>query len=227
MKKVVRAEEYFTRHRDLLSGEALKKRIVVVGAGAIGSFVVLSLAKMGFQNITVYDFDTVEPENIGAQFYPVSAIGKYKTEALSDLVYSFTGTIIQSVPCKIDKKDEINCDIFISAVDSMEVRRMLFEDVALAKWFIDPRMGAEYANMAVVNAQDRDSRADYVRTLYSDAEAVQERCTAKTTIYTVLLIAGQVAKAVKDIATGNQHIDNLEWSIAKNALLAFSNGKPL
>lgn len=225
--KVIRAEEFFTRHRDLISGDQLSAKIAVVGAGAIGSFVTLSLAKMGFTKITVYDFDTVEPENIGAQFFPVSAIGKKKVEALKEMVYAFTGTKIKAVDRKIEKGEEIEAEIFISAVDSMEVRRMLFETVAISKWLIDPRMGAEYANMAVVEVQNPESREDYSKTLYSDAEAVQERCTAKTTIYTVLLIAGQVAKAVKDIVTNTPHIENLEWSISKNSLLAFSKGKVL
>jgi molybdopterin/thiamine biosynthesis adenylyltransferase len=229
-------QEYITRHRDLINPEAYNKKIVVVGAGAIGSFVVLALAKMGFQNIHVYDFDTVENENISSQFYSTQSIGMHKAPALFEMVKAFTGISINFHVAKIMDSDTLEGDIVISAVDSMAVRRMIL-NISNTYWLIDPRMGAEYATMEVVDAQNEKSREDYKRSLFSDSEAVQERCTAKTTIYTVLLIAGQVVKAVKDITSFSDAKDgsyvqrdpitNLDWNIRDNALLAFSNGRKL
>lgn len=219
-------EEFITRHRDLISPDALGKKIVVIGAGAIGSFTVLALAKMGYSNIHVYDFDTVETENIGSQFYPVISIGSPKVEQLKTMVFNFTGIDITTHQERIVSTDKLDAHIVISAVDSMEVRKTIFE-IANTYWIIDPRMAAEYASMQVCKLQDKQSRENYKRTLYTDEESVQERCTAKTTIYTVLLISGQIVKAVKDITMDNEPITTLDWSIRNNALLAFSNGRKL
>jgi len=218
--------EYFTRHFDLIPAEAYDKKIIVVGAGAIGSFTVLSLAKMGYRNIHVYDFDTIEPENISSQFYPTNRVGVLKVVALKEMIWNFTGIAVAMVPEAVTPETKLSCDILISAVDSMSVRKMLFE-IANCHYLIDPRMGAEYASMNTVTMKNRAERENYAKSLFSDAEAVQERCTAKTTIYTVFLIAGQVMKAVKDITTGSEPISSLDWSIKHNALVAFSNGRKL
>lgn len=225
MKNTAR-EEYFIRHRELITPEAMARKITVVGAGAIGSFVVLSLAKMGFSNITVYDFDTVEPENIGAQFFNTDSIGKKKVTALAEMVWNFTGITITGLDYRIVKEDHLDTDILITAVDNMEVRAMLAKN-SNCYWLIDPRMGAEYATMNVVKMSDYDVFKNYEKTLFTDGEAVHERCTAKTTIYTVLLIAGQVVKAVKDIVMDQTPIDSLDWNIKQNAMLAFTQGRRL
>ena len=216
---------YLTRQEDLLPPDAINKSITVVGAGAIGSFTVLALAKMGYTDITVYDFDTVEPENMNCQFYPVSAIGSYKVDALKAMIKTFTDVDITVHNRAVDETDLFTGDYLICAVDSMKVRKMLFEKCFATAVLIDPRMGAEYATMEVVSQSD--DHTSYKKSLYSDDEAVQERCTAKSTIYTVMLISGQIAKVVKDISTKEQYITNLDWNIRSNAMLAFSDGVKL
>lgn len=214
--------EYITRHLDLIPEAAYSTPITIIGAGAIGSFVTLSLAKMGYWNLHVYDFDTVEPENIGAQFFDTASIGKKKVIALAEMVWNFTGIKINAYDTKIESHHTIDTNIVISAVDNMAVRKLIYE-ISNCYWLIDPRMGAEYATMNTIEMSNSQQAKDYEKTLYSDGEAVQERCTAKTTIYTVLLIAGQVVKVVKDITTSNEklRIVSLDWSIKQNAMLAF------
>lgn len=217
-------EEFFTRHRDLIPQEAYDKRINVVGAGAIGSFVVLSLAKLGFRNIHVYDFDTIETENISSQFYPVDSIGEPKVAALARMVAGFTGIEIIPKNHKVDESVNLTGAFTICAVDSMAVRKELYENVVLSDWLIDPRMSAEYASINVLRMDSEETEHEnYSRTLYSDGEAVQERCTAKTTMYTVLLIAGQVSKMVKDIVCEKPYVKTLDWDIASNTMMAFSS----
>lgn len=216
-------EEYITRHRDLIDLTKLGTKITIIGAGAIGGFTALSLAKMGFNNITVYDFDIVESENIGNQFFPTTALGKPKVEALAEMVKLFTGIDIIPMNKKVEETDTIVTSILIAAVDSMKARKMLM-DIAVCDWLIDPRMGAEYAKLEVLSLINytKASYDNYMLTLYDDETSVQERCTAKTTIYTVLLIAGQVVKAVKDIIMEKAYIQTLDWSIEHNALIAFN-----
>src|SRR5215813_5940026 len=84
-----------TRHVEVFSRDAFgNKRIDVIGAGATGSRIVLSLAKLGLENIHVWDFDTVEGHNIANQAYGMGDIGKLKVDALHDLVKAQTGLSI-------------------------------------------------------------------------------------------------------------------------------------
>ena len=59
---------------------------------------------------------------------------------------------------------------------------------------------------------------DFEKSWFSDDDAVQEKCTAKATIYTTLLAAGFIAKAVKDIATDSDNLVlGMEFDIATNS----------
>ena len=56
---------YFLRQLDIADPCQFKdKPITVIGAGGIGAATVVALAKTGFENITVYDFDKVEEHNL-------------------------------------------------------------------------------------------------------------------------------------------------------------------
>jgi len=81
---------------------------------------------------------------------------------------------------------------------------------------IDPRMGAETSLLYIMNPKEANDVKSYEKTLYSDANAVQERCTAKATIYTANLLAGQVCKGVKDLACGTPYTRLSQWDIGKN-----------
>lgn len=212
---------YLTRHRDILDPElARSKRITVIGAGAIGSFVVLSLAKMGFTNITVYDDDVIDPENMNCQFYPISRIGDYKVNALYDQVLEYTGVKILDISDRVGKGHMFEGDYLICAVDNMETRKDLLNGWA-TQYLIDPRMGAEYATLEVV--KQGDNLESYTNTLFSDKDAVQERCTAKSTVYTSMMIAGQVCKVVKDTTMQLDYMRTMDWSIKHNSMEAWSS----
>ena len=215
-------KQFLTRQLDIIPEVGLGATISIVGSGAVGSFTALSLAKMGFHNLTVYDFDVVSEENMNCQFFKVSDIGRKKIEALKDLILEFTGVEITTVDAKLDSSSVLMSDIVIFALDSMEARSTLF-NMSACNYLIDPRMSAEYASMRVVDMRSSSSRKAYEKSLYSDSESVQERCTAKSTMYTVNLLAGQICKAVKDIATNNSYIKNLDWNIKNNNILAFNS----
>jgi len=216
-------KKFLTRQAEIIPMETLGIGITIVGCGAVGSFTALTLAKMGFLNLTVVDFDTVDDVNMNCQFYRYTDIGVQKAHALKRLIRDFTSVLITSVDHKIQPTDILSSDIIISAVDNMEVRKHLFE-TSICKHIIDPRMAAEYATLNVCDMVDPKSKANYSKSLFSDDQAVQEKCTAKSTMYTVNLLAGLIGKTVKDIATGNDHIKVLQWNIKENYVpIAYSN----
>ncbi|AAB91794.1 hypothetical 65.2 kDa protein (plasmid) [Sinorhizobium fredii NGR234] len=77
---------------DMLSrlpvASALKsKKVVLVGCGAIGSFAAVELARSGVGQLTIIDFDLVEPGNTVRWALGRSVWGLPKTTALHDFLY--------------------------------------------------------------------------------------------------------------------------------------------
>lgn len=206
-----------TRQSDLIPLSVLSKRITIIGAGAVGSWTTLALVKMGFGNITVYDYDTIDIENMNCQFYPISAIGEQKVSALKRMVKDFTTLDILAYDTKVDEETSLVGDIIISAVDSMAVRRMLF---GLAKsrgaMFLDPRMGAETMHLYAMNLSDPNDCESYLKSWYSDEDADQAACTSKATIYCANILAGLVSKTVKNIACGDDYTRILRYDLTHN-----------
>lgn len=213
---------HLTRQLDLIPMECLRMPVTIIGCGAIGSFLGLQLAKMGVTHITAYDHDTVSIENMSNQFFRFKDIDLNKAQALRSLVYEFTNVTINAQLIKFEPKEAQHlAGIVVVAVDSMEARRMVYESIRKTgfrvKYIIDPRMSAEAFNMYVINPFDPKDCATYEKTLFTDAEGVQERCTAKSTVYTASLGAGLVTKAIKNILLKQQYPRVTMWDIASCA----------
>lgn len=212
------ADQHLTRHLDILPPARTNVPIHVIGAGAVGSFTVLSLAKMGFEDITVFDFDKIEVENMNCQFYRFKDIGKLKVEALQELVKDFTEVDIKVVPEPY--VGGALRGIVISAVDKMDVRQLIWDShvnkAPSTKFLVDPRMGAEIAMLFTMDPNDPADIKSYEKTLYTDANSHNEPCTAKATVYTACMLAGLVCKTVKDIQMDGPYPRTVQWSIADN-----------
>jgi molybdopterin/thiamine biosynthesis adenylyltransferase len=217
--------EFLVRQADIIPEEAFDKTISVVGAGAIGSQVVLCLAKMGFENISVYDFDHIDEENISNQWYGPGDIGENKVEALEAHVMGMTGVALQTEVKEISPNDApFKTDIIVAAVDSMKVRKMLWEmhkDSFLVKYFIDPRMSAEEGAIYCVDMANDKAKERYEKTLYTDEEAMTERCTAKATMYCSMLLAGQTCKTIKDLVVKDSFAHTAHWNVKENAVIFY------
>ena len=117
---------HLTRQMDIIPMNLLSEEITIIGAGAIGSFTALALAKMGFENLTVFDFDKIEIENMNCQFFPYSAIGMQKVMALKMMISQFANAEINVIDKPYDKGTFKG--IVISAVDSMKVRKLIWDN---------------------------------------------------------------------------------------------------
>jgi molybdopterin/thiamine biosynthesis adenylyltransferase len=66
-----------------LQKKIMTTNVAVLGVGGVGSYVVRTLAAMGFGTITILDFDIVEESNISRQvFYDYRDIGKQKVDVI-------------------------------------------------------------------------------------------------------------------------------------------------
>ena len=197
----------YSRQQDLVDSKIFKTPITVVGVGGIGSFTVLTLAKMGFKDITVFDPDTVEEYNLPNQFYRSGDIGKHKVDALHILIRDFEGLLIKSRYTRIEnsnyhvplKRGIGNIrSVFISAVDSIETREVLFdmvEDVGVL--YIDGRMGQHQAEVYTINTAKPKEVKLYQKTLWSNDQVEPLKCTEKAIIYNVVFIASVICNQIK------------------------------
>ena len=108
-----------------------KVSIAVVGAGGTGSEVVSALARMDIALkamnhpgifITVFDFDTVSPANIGRQLYCYDEINMNKAIALVTRINRFYGSSHHAVPLRFQYNTEAKYNIIISCVDTVQSR---------------------------------------------------------------------------------------------------------
>jgi len=203
---------YLTRHSEMIRDVNLDSPIAVFGAGSIGSYAILALAKLGYKNITVFDDGFVEEENIAPQFYRSADIGKFKVDCLKKMIKSQSNIEIIAIPKRYDEKTQDSLSNYVSpiatiilAVDSMAARNHITNCNAFM-YLVDARMAIEFLTVISATYSYEASRM-YRNTLFSDENAVQENCTNKAISYTSLIAGGLVAKSVLDLHRGK--VDSL------------------
>ena len=97
-------------HETLYRGEeALDRlarvRLVVCGAGAVGSNLVDNLVRQGFRQVTVIDDDRVEAHNVGTQTYAESDVGAFKVDVLQAEVFRTVGVEITAVRQRLTERN--------------------------------------------------------------------------------------------------------------------------
>lgn len=191
------------RHMELFDPHYFNEPVHIIGAGATGSWLALSLAKLGIKNITVWDFDDVEEHNIPNQAFRVNAInkknwdyveesdiGKPKVDALNELVYNATGMQIKTKNEAVTAQTRLSGIVFMMT-DTMKSRKEIFEGAIKlkpnVKLLIEPRMGLDMGRIYIVNPLDMLHVKEYEKTLYTDDEASVSACGASQTVITTAL----------------------------------------
>jgi hypothetical protein len=197
------SEARFQRQLDIVLPEQLAFPIVVIGAGAIGSAAVVTLAKMGCSDITVWDDDTLEEHNIPNQLCKPSMLGHSKVEALRELTLELTEVAIKTENHRY--RGQKLRGLVIAAVDSMDARQVIWKRVKLdpdVPLLVDARMGAEFARIYVIHPCDPDETDFYESNLYGSSEAERLPCSARSIIYCPTVVGGLVALLIKQHAIG-------------------------
>lgn len=106
----------------------MKKNLVVVGAGALGSHAVQFLRNASVA-IRVVDFDRVEQRNVASQFHGRGAVGRSKVVSLQQGMQFYFGLKIDAVPHKLtaDNARELlaRAELVIDCLDNGEARRIV------------------------------------------------------------------------------------------------------
>ncbi len=112
--------------------EKLKKaRVLVAGAGGLGSPVSTYLAVAGVGKIIIADFDCVEKSNLNRQFlHHEKDIGKDKIKSAEEKLLSLNPEIeVETIKEKITDENAGSiippCDLIIDALDNFDTRHVL------------------------------------------------------------------------------------------------------
>ncbi|MFA6227724.1 MAG: ThiF family adenylyltransferase [Patescibacteria group bacterium] len=190
-----------TRHLQVFSPQEFSKTgylVDVIGCGATGSHIVLSLARLGITNIRVWDFDTVQAHNIPNQVFGLKDINRPKVAAIHDAVAAATGTSIDIRDVRFDggPGQELG-DIVFLLTDTMASRRMIWESSIKfninIRLMVETRLGAESGKIYTINPSLLGHVQGWESTLCEDRVAAPSACGAITSV-------GPTAEIVSGIA---------------------------
>lgn len=178
--------EAYSRGSGLCSpDDVARANIAIVGAGGIGSYVALALAKLGASSLAIWDDDTVELGNTSAQVYGAADIGRHKVDALAE-------HIERTAPIPLDvhanrarvMPDTTLPDYVFSCVDSMAARSMIYASVKRdGGKLYDGRIGRDIVRAFAVDTSDESEREYYESTLYTDESGVELPCAERNVAY--------------------------------------------
>jgi len=131
-------EDRLSRMRLMVGESALKKleksHICVVGCGAVGGYVLESLARAGIKHLTLIDFDTISITNINRQLLALnSTIGQKKVDVARQRIADISNDIrVDTLDILINQETvskiiEIKPDFVVDAIDSLNPKVCLIE----------------------------------------------------------------------------------------------------
>ncbi|MFT5523618.1 MAG: hypothetical protein ACI9G1_002855 [Pirellulaceae bacterium] len=218
---ITATRDRFGRQEKLVPMDKLQAlRCTVIGVGAVGRQVSLQLASLGAPYLQLIDFDDVEISNVTTQGYLCSEIGQSKVSATQRMISAIDSTIqVDTVVDRYRARLDVGHAIFC-CVDSISAREAIWRTINnRCSFWCDGRMLGEV--IRVLAASDVDSHSKYSTTLFSQAEAQQGVCTARSTIYAASIAAGmmihQFTRWLRGIPVDNDSTLNLlagEWTVS-------------
>jgi molybdopterin/thiamine biosynthesis adenylyltransferase len=97
-------------HESAYRTEELMKKIkhtpiVICGVGAIGSNLIETMVRQGFETITAIDMDRVESHNRNSQIWGRRDVGQLKTRALKSRVFNDMGVSVSDIPKELNESN--------------------------------------------------------------------------------------------------------------------------
>lgn len=111
------------------------KKVLIVGLGGVGGYVVESLARSGIGNITLVDYDSVDITNLNRQIIALnSTIGKKKVELFKERINDINKKCIVNVYDLFIAEDNYldifntDYDFIIDCCDSIDAKKLLLKE---------------------------------------------------------------------------------------------------
>lgn len=174
------------RHLEVFSPQAFgDRRVDVIGVGATGSRIALSLAKLGIRSIHVWDPDVIEPHNVPNQVFGNDLCGQLKVDALRGIVLAQTGTEIVTHAERVDGTQRLGPIVFL-LTDTMSSRKEIWQRGLRYKphvsLVVETRMGSNSGRVYAVNPAAPAEVSAWEKTLYGDDVAEVSACGATITV---------------------------------------------
>lgn len=187
------------KSHEFFQPEMCEDRLHIIGCGATGSTLAENLVRLGLKNLTLYDFDTVEPHNIANQIYRHSDIGTPKVEALSKLLTEINPEIVGNIKTiRTGYSSQPLSGYIFLCIDTIDLRRDIVkrcEGNEHIKAVFDFRIRLTDAQHYAADWRDRDM----VRNLLNSMNFTHEEALAETPV-SLCNIPLSVAPTVRVIA---------------------------
>jgi molybdopterin/thiamine biosynthesis adenylyltransferase len=219
-------KDIYFKQKNLFNPENPQPTIIVYGAGSIGSHLVMGLAKTGFKNITVIDYDVIEEDNLPAQSYPYSLVtankGLLKIDALKTFIKDFTGTTINTLNEKITSNSTINLSmntIHVCCFDNIEGRKTLFNHFKdFPIHYLDGRIGGFNIEKYYVNMLNDKEVEDYEQTL--EGEFVELECGNKALWSVNSLLASKLIADIIKLTKNLKPVKELKGNLMSDLTIS-------
>ena len=123
-------QELYSRSSGLIENDVLSgKRVFIIGLGSFGGTIAVELAKAAVGEFAIMDFDKLEVHNIVRHACFLQDVGRYKTDAVADLIlgknpYAKVSKLqvnVMDAP-SLTESEIIKADIVIVATDNNDSR---------------------------------------------------------------------------------------------------------
>ena len=201
-------------HQEGIFNPDYARKVIVIGAGSVGSHVVYMLTKMGVGDIEVWDDDTVASHNIPMSIYGPGDVGQYKVDALKSLITQLTGVELTVVRNKYDGENLSGYAVVIMCVDTMSARKQIWERVKLCPTvdlLCDTRTAVTYLEVLSVSPCDTEDIERYEALLFPDDRAARQACGRHGIVY----VAARAAQIVAVNVALFWQEGRAEWRIAE------------
>jgi molybdopterin/thiamine biosynthesis adenylyltransferase len=132
-----------------------RSRVLLLGAGGVGSGILQSMVGLGVGEVTIADIDTVETKNLARQFaYGLAAVGRPKVAAAHDWAASYSrGTHVRPVHRRITGAASIvdlgaGADLVVCAIDTPQDVHLMVNEACFALGIPFVAGGLSYSTLA-------------------------------------------------------------------------------
>lgn len=159
--------------------EMCKGRVHVIGCGSVGSTVAELLARFGITNISLYDFDKVEPHNIVNQMFTQEDLFENKAEAVARMICRINPDAKNDLKVYTEgyTKQKLDGYVFL-CVDNIDLRRKIATDNKynmMIKAMFDFRTRLTDAQHYAADWSDQGAKESFIGTMnFTHEEAAKE-----------------------------------------------------